>query len=182
MTLLEEIQSAAVDQNSDLGTILRKCKLLAARLGSQPLENWLIYESNGYPEEIEVPDYRVWSLEVKGHFTGPFGSGMRNAPIPLMFIPDNVRDSYKNYKCRQSIPSLEALLEKSKTTDGTWQVNTGDLAVILGTNVYETQNCIAAWAECSVGTIINVLNTVRNRILDFTLAVWKKRTESRRIE
>ena len=52
MSLLEDIQSAAVDSNSDLGTILRKCKLLAARLGSKTLENWLIYESNGYPLDV----------------------------------------------------------------------------------------------------------------------------------
>jgi hypothetical protein len=44
MSLLEEIQRAAVDANSDLGTLLRKCKVLAARLGSQPLENWLPIE------------------------------------------------------------------------------------------------------------------------------------------
>jgi len=117
MTLLEEIQSALVDQNSDLGTILRKCKLLAARLGSQALENWLIYESNGYPEEIEVPDYRIWALTVKGHFFGPYGSGLKNAPIPSMCIPQSIRDDYLKYKCRQSIASLEAMLKKVKTAN-----------------------------------------------------------------
>jgi hypothetical protein len=45
MTLLEEIQNAAVDATSDLGTLLRKCKLLAARLGSKSLEEWVIWES-----------------------------------------------------------------------------------------------------------------------------------------
>lgn len=71
MTLLEDIQNSAVDANSDLGTLLRKCKLLAARLGSQPLEDWLIWESNGYPDDVPVPDYRIWSLEVKGDFVDP---------------------------------------------------------------------------------------------------------------
>ncbi len=57
MSILEEIQQAAVDANSDLGTLLRKCKVFAARMESQPLENWLIWESNGYPDEVEVPEY-----------------------------------------------------------------------------------------------------------------------------
>jgi len=83
MSLLEEIQREAVDSNSDLGALLRKCKLLAARLGSQALEDWLIWESNGYPNNISVPDYRTWTLKIKGHFSGPFGSGLRNADIPL---------------------------------------------------------------------------------------------------
>ena len=80
MSILKDIQAAAVDGKGDLGTLLRKCKLLAARLDSEPLENWLLWESNGYPENVEVPDYRMWELQLKGHFFGPFGSGIQNAP------------------------------------------------------------------------------------------------------
>ena len=56
MLLLEEIQAAAIDSHSDLGSVLRKCKVLAARLGSQPLENWLLWESNGFPDDVEIPE------------------------------------------------------------------------------------------------------------------------------
>ena len=87
MSLLEDIQNAAVDSKSDLGTLLRKCKLLAARLGSKPLEDWLLWESNGYPDDIPVPDYRIWRLEVKGHFYGAFGAAFQNAPIPHLCLP-----------------------------------------------------------------------------------------------
>ena len=59
-TILEDIQNDAVDASKDLSTLLRKCKLLAARLGSQQLEDWLLWESNGYPGDVPVPDYRVW--------------------------------------------------------------------------------------------------------------------------
>ena len=113
MTLLEDIQAAAVDASSDVGTLLRKCKLLAARLQSQPLEDWVIWESDGYPKNIEVPNYRIWSLEVKGHFVGPLGSGIRNAPIPLVCLPERTRKAYERYECRQSIAIIEASLEKN---------------------------------------------------------------------
>ena len=172
MSLLEDIQNAAVDSKSDLGMLLRKCKLLAARLGSKPLEDWLLWESDGYPEHVSVPDYRIWPLEVKGDFAGPLGSGIRNAPIPWVCLPEKARDLYQNYKCRQSIASIEEMLRRSDK--GTLQVSTGDLAVALGTNVYQYQNCIHAWAEFSVGNLIEILNTVRNRILDFALAIWKE--------
>lgn len=172
MTLLEDIQNSAVDAKSDLGTLLRKCKFLAARLGSQPLEDWLIWESNGYPEDVDVPEYRVWSLQVVGHFSGPFGSGLRNAPIPLACIPEKVRKSYDRYECRQSIASIEDILAKTK--GGMVQVSTGDLALVLGTKVYQHQNCLQAWAEFSTANLVELLNTVRNRILDFALAIWKE--------
>ena len=172
MTLLEEIQNSAVDANSDLGTILRKCKLLAARLGSRPLEDWLIWESNGYPDGIEVPDYRIWPLEVKGHFSGPFGSGLRNAPIPWACLPKGARMQYQRYQCRQSIASIEAVLEKGES--GSLSVSTGDLALSLGAKVYQGQNCVQAWAEFSISNLVELLNSVRNRLLDFALAVWKE--------
>lgn len=172
MSLIEEIQREAVDSKSDLGALLRKCKLLAARLGSSPLEDWLLWESNGYPDGVDVPSYRIWPLELKGHFSGPFGSGIRNAPIPLVCLPEKVRSSFQDYKCRQSIASIEEILKK--TDKGTLHVSAGDLAVVLGTEVYQYQNCVQAWCEFGVGNLIELLNTVRNRILDFALAVWKE--------
>lgn len=172
MKLLEDIQDSAIDAKSDLGTLLRKCKLLAVRLGSQPLEDWLIWESNGYPDDVPVPNYRVWSLEVKGHFVGPLGSGLRNAPIPLACIPGDASEHYKNYECRQSIASIEEILSRAEGKN--LRVSTGDLALTLGTNVYEYQNCMQAWAEFSTSNLIELLNSVRNRILDLSLAVWKE--------
>jgi hypothetical protein len=172
VTLLEDIQNAAVDAKSDLGTLLRKCKLLAARLGSKPLEDWLVWESNGYPDEVQVPEYRIWSLEVRGHFSGPGGSGLRNAPIPLAILPETARQYYERYECRQSIASIEAILRKVE--GGTVHISTGDLALALGMGVYERQNCLQAWAEFSGNQLVEVANSVRNRVLDFALAVWKE--------
>jgi len=172
LSLIEEIQQESVDSNCDLGALLRKCKVLAAQLGSQPLEDWLIWESNGYPDEVGVPDYRIWPLEVKGHFRGPYGSGIENAPIPLICIPVKVRDAYQNYKCRQSIATIEQLLKGSH--GGTLNVPTFDLAVVLGTKVYQGYNCVQTWAEFSAVALVELLNTVRNRILDFSLAIRKE--------
>jgi hypothetical protein len=172
MKLLEEIQSSAVDVNSDIGTLLRKCKLLAARLGSQPLEDWLIWESNGYPDDVPVPDYRIWPLEIRGHFAGALGSGLRNVTIPYACLPEEVREHYENYKCRQSIATIEAML--SKATGGTLYVGTSDLVVTLGQNVYENMNCIQVWAQFGTSALVELLNSVRNLILDFALAIWKE--------
>jgi len=40
--------------------------------------------------------------------------------------------------------------------------------------VYEHQNCIQAWAEFGTSHLVELLNVVRNRILDFALALWKE--------
>ena len=172
MTLIEQIQQEAVDSKSDLGALLRKCKVLGARLGSRPLEDWLIWESDGYPEGVEVPSYRILPAQLKGHFAGPFGSGIRNAPIPLVCLPEKARQAWQNFRCRQSIASIEEILKRRD--GGAFTVGTGDLAVVLGTEVYQGQNCVQAWGEVGVAQLVEILNAVRNRILDFVLAVWKE--------
>ena len=172
MNLLEDIQHAAVDASSDLGTLLRKCKLLAAHLNNRRLENWLIWESNGYPEDVPVPTYRVWPLQVKGNFMGPFNSSLRNAPIPLALLPDNVRKSYNAYECRTSISTIESTLRENE--GGIIGVTTNDLSLTLGTNVFENMNCLECWAQFSTTHLAELLNTVRDRVLDFSLAIWKE--------
>ena len=172
MSLLEEIQGAAIDTSSDLGTLLRKCKILAARLGSQQLEDWLIWESTGYPEEVPVPGYRVWPLQVRGHFAGPYGSSLRNKTIPLGLLPKDVRKSYNEYGFRSSIAVIESIIEKDDRDVIT--VTTNDLSLTLGTNVYERMNCLECWAEFDTTNLVELLNAVRDRILDFSLAVGKE--------
>lgn len=174
MTLLEDIQQAAIDANSDLATLLRKCKLLAARLGSQPLEDWVLWESNGYPDNVPVPRYRVWPLTVKGYFVGPVDA-YNNLPIPYPNIPVEARKHYEHYECRQSIAAIETVLANlAKNGSSTPVVSTGDLAMVLGKTVYQGYSCLQAWAECTPGNFVEVVNSVRNRILDFSLAVWKE--------
>lgn len=171
MLLLEQIQAEAVDSKSSLPALLQKCQVLAARLKSDRLEQWLGHESQGYPEDIAVPDYRTWQAEVKGHFYGPAGEALRHAPVPALLIPEDVRDQVAYFRCRQSIAGIEETLAASPA--GRLQVPIADLAVVLGANVYAHRVCTQAWIEFESGRLLETLNSVRHRILDFALQLWK---------
>ncbi len=173
MSLLEEIQNAAVDGKTDLATLLRKFKLFAGRVGSRPLEEWVHWESDGYPDDAPVPEYRKWPLQVKGHFSGPFGSSFTDAPIPYACIPERARDAYAKFVCRTSIASIDETLRHQKAGSAI-QVSTGDLAVALGGNVYKGMNCVQAWAEFSSLQFVELANAVRNRVLDLSIALWRE--------
>ena len=70
MSLLREIQSAAVDANVDVTVVLRKCKVLAARLGNEDFKLWVENELNGYKSKDTLPEYRifqVWAGPVRGY-------------------------------------------------------------------------------------------------------------------
>src|SRR5262245_59389291 len=108
MSLLRDIQSSAIDGSSDLETLLRRCRLLAARLKYDDFRNWVQWELDGYPAETELPDYRKYRGQSYGHFSGPFGSGLRNAPIPDACIPNELKD-VNNVQLRQGVAALKAL-------------------------------------------------------------------------
>lgn len=84
------------------------------------------------------------------------------------------RETYKRWKCRLSIANIEETVRKSDRDR--LSVTTGNLAVVIGTKLYEDQmyNCAHTWAEFGRGHLVELLNTVRNRILDFALAMEKE--------
>ena len=82
MSLLQKIQESVVNEKADLGSILLKLRLLASRLGSDLLEEWVKHEAEGYPKDIDVPSYRVVSVSYRGSFSGSFGAAINNAQIP----------------------------------------------------------------------------------------------------
>lgn len=171
MDLIEDLLNTAVDAASDLGTLLRKCRILAARLGSQQLEDWLIWEANGYPKNVLVPGYRVWPLQVKGNFAGQYQS-ISDQPIPPVLLPKDVRKIYNKYEFRESIATIEYSLQQNET--GIIYISTQDLALTLGTKVFKQMNCLSCWAEFSTSNLVELLNTVRNRLLEFLVAVQKE--------
>jgi hypothetical protein len=168
--LLDEIQNEAVEASSDLGTLLRKCKVLAAQLGSQPIEQWILWEANGYPEDAELPLYRQLPVQILGSFIGPFRKAER-LPIPPALLPSNIRDQLVTIPTRYSITQVQYLSDDSGS--GTLTIPMRDLPLRLN-NIYADMQCYSAWGEIPVAGMIGIVNSVRNRILDFVLALRKE--------
>lgn len=168
MTLLQEIQQAAVSSEVPLPDLLRRCKILATRLGNHEFKAWVDHELNGYPTDESLPDYRVLSIESKGHFSGFAGSGLRNAPIPPSNIPKEFREIATTARCREPISSLVELLRGGKKSNfqSPWPA---DLVKRVSTAIYEHMTCMSAWREIPRGGIVAIVDTVRNRILSFVL-------------
>jgi hypothetical protein len=172
VSLLTEIQTAAVEKDTDLGTLLRKCKVLAARLGSVPLEDWVLHESNGYPADVDVPDYRRWGVHIVAHLIDQFGAQMTAVTIPPHLIPESVRQRYTRFEYRESVATAEYALRRHDD-DGTQTLTTGNLRSMLHGKMYKGYQCHSAVAQFSNQNLVAMLDAVRNRILDFALALSK---------
>ena len=112
MSLLQQIQESVVQEGGDLGSILLKLRLLAARLGSETLEEWVKHESEGYPKDADVPAYRIVGVTYRGTFSGAFGSGINNAQIPPYLIEKHAGESWTKYEVRESIAAVDEMVKK----------------------------------------------------------------------
>lgn len=170
MSLLRQIQDAAIDSSIDLPTLLRKCKVLAARLGNDDFKRWIENELSGYDSKDDLPEYRILNVNSKGHFGGPFGSGIRYADIPLSCMPENFRENLAHSYLMQPIAAIASLAasEKSGTLQEPWNP---DIVAHYGRGIYERMVCMQAWKVIPSSALVAALDTVRTRVLNFVLEI-----------
>lgn len=170
MSLLREIQSAAIDSEVPLSTLLRKCKVLAARLGNEEFKSWIDRELNGYDSRDDLPEYRVLNVNSKGHFSGPFQSGLRNADIPMTCMPEELRENLSHTYLMQPVAALEDLIARGEggTLQEAWNP---DIVAHFGQNIYQDMNCMQAWKVIPKGAVVAAVDTIRTRVLNFVLDV-----------
>lgn len=171
MSLLRDIQNDVIN-NGDISVVLRKCKVLAARLGNKLFEKWVDEELNGYKDIKDLPDYRMTSVFSKGNFSGFAGRDLQNADIPLGCIPKEYHDNLSKCYFKQPIAAYVALLKNSNGENYQEQW-LPDLVAKYGHKIYRNMNCLSAWKVIPNTTIVEIIEVVRNRILNFVLEIEK---------
>lgn len=178
MSLLTEIQAAATDPSHSTADLLRKCQILAFRLGHAPFKEWVSHELNGYPDEAILPAYRgPFQGDIKADTRGAFGE-VRNVGVPDWSIPSEVREQAKEMSFYAGVGTLQSLIEDAKRTDQlvvASQFST-DLAVL--TSVVQNQQTTRMWRELPVAVVAGVLDSVRSKALEFTLEVEARNPEA----
>ncbi|OTG72479.1 hypothetical protein B9T23_14685 [Acinetobacter terrae] len=172
MSLLREIQNDATNSSVKVSDLLRKCKILAARLGSKEFQSWINKELNGYSLEDELPEYRVIEANSKGNFAGAFGSSLTNIDIPsICFDQEHHEDIHKSCLVG-SISELETLVENSvKQGINLRQPWNSNFVVLFGRNIYRGYTCIQAWKEISPAQVQGIIDLIKTKILDFVLDI-----------
>lgn len=171
MGLLKDLQKSLMN-NEDIAPILLKLRYLASRLGSDPLAEWVKYEAEGYPNGVEVPDYRIIGVHYKGTFSGPFGSGIQNAPIPPYIIRQEAGEDWESYKIRQSVASIDSLLANAKDS-GTLEINAANLILLLQGKIYPDYALNSVTGTIGAAALVELQNAVRSRVLELTIQIEK---------
>ena len=164
MNLFDDIQKSVIEKGTDLAPILLKLRLLARRLGSDPLAGWVIQELEGYSADV-VPTYRFVKVAYRGTFSGPEGQVMNKAPIPPALVATVTGLEEARQKVTFGISSIEQLVQNKEFV----KLDMSNLIYLLEGEVYPGWSCIDINGFMSSSDLIGILDTVRRRILDFTI-------------
>ena len=170
MSLLREIQASLMEPVQNIGPILLKLRFLASRLGSNSLAEWVRFESEGYPIEAVLPDYRILNVTHTITTTGPFGSGIQNAPVPTALIKQVAGDRGINYKCRQSIASIDSWVSGAED-GGSIHIDSANLMYLLQGKIYPDHSIVAVDGAIPVISMVEIQNAIRSRLLELTIGL-----------
>lgn len=165
MSLLREIQDLA-SGNEDVATVLRKCKILAARLGSSEFSQWVDWELNGYPESQPIPEYRRLNIIYFASFSNIAWSLPKKA-VPLEFIPEEYRESFTYIEFRDGITKASTFARNKNGAN----IQRPELIFALQGKMYPTMNCQGVWGDIPSPEFQQLISAVKNRILDFSLKI-----------
>ncbi|MFS1702899.1 hypothetical protein [Alteromonas sp. AMM-1] len=172
MSLLREIQASLISDEPNLGSVLLKLRLLAARLGSDILGDWVKHEMSGYPKVVELPEYRVVGVSFKGTFSGPFNSGINNAPIPTALVEKHAGEHWTNHRVREGIAAIDDLVRGAQES-GSLGLDCSNLILLLQGKIYEDYACNDIRGTISRSSLVQIQNEVKSRALELTIELEK---------
>lgn len=145
MSLLREIQNDAVNSNVKVSDLLRRCKVLAYRLGNDDFKTWVDSELNGY----ELLD-----------------------DIPSNCFPKEFRKNLTTVSLTAPIAEIESLVmgssKKGKLLQQPWDAN---FVAMFSNKVYEHMVCVQAWKVIPSTKLEGIVDIVKTKILNFVLEI-----------
>lgn len=174
MSLLHDIQAELLDAKAPIGPILLKLRYLAAKLGSGVLEEWVKYEAEGYPKDVEVPEYRRATVTYRGTFTNGYQT-LNNVPIPEYIIKKEAGEHWLTIPLKESIAVIDSLVTAEKPGEaGKFGIAAGNLIPLLHNKVFEGMGAIEVRSTFAGAPFGHIHNMVRAKMLDLTLELEKK--------
>ena len=171
MTLLDDISEDLTNESASLANTLRKAKILASRIASPDLREWVDSELNGYSDHEKVPSYRRYKPTNFGTFSGPFQSQVRNMVLPTYNLPDVAKEFADNLLFFEGVAALEGMLAQGiEAHHRKWPQE----IVILAREAIQLSGgmvLVDAHQPIPSHLVAGILDAVKSRLLDFILGL-----------
>lgn len=166
MQLVREMIKILSSDKPSLENALIKAQVLAHQLGESELRSWVDAELRGYPDDADLPPYRIMPVSVRGVITNGYYR-YNDQGIPLAHLDKSFREKLETARLTQSVGVIQHLAEKE------------DLSVMIAPEIYPVLRkglnsgywVESAWGRYSAGVMLQVLVEIRSRLLDFALSI-----------
>jgi HAMP domain-containing protein len=145
---------------------LRKCLVVATRLKNDRLKGWVLGELNGYENKEALPPYRVKRIQAKGFFVGPFQSQLRDQGLPSAILDENDRWWATTAYMMERVAAYELVIGRKDGSTIQWLA---DLVAAYQSKFLKDWVLNRAWQEIPAPGLAALVDTVRNRLLEFAL-------------
>jgi hypothetical protein len=179
MSLLSEIQESLLVEGASLEFPLLKLRVLASRMGSDVLEDWVRHEIAGYPEGVEVPDYRRTGIIFRGTFANDF-QVWPDKPIPNAIIAKHGGSHWLSYEFRQGIGVIDGVLARPDKPSE-FSIDAANLLLIIQDKIYDDKICIDLRGLFNGSAFVKIRSAVRARMLELTIKLEREIPEAKNI-
>jgi hypothetical protein len=163
--ILDDIVALLSDESSSLTAALLKTKVLLHNIGKKELVEWANNELNGYPDEAQLPEYRVLPSVVLANLNSMTFQAERH-PIPIAHLGADREASLEHTPMYQSLAVLQ---EMSLRKEGLMRAIPMEWIGILELGLARGVRIQQAWCHISADDITGIFLQVRSRLLDFLL-------------
>ncbi|MCP1994382.1 hypothetical protein [Flavobacterium sp. HSC-61S13] len=177
MELVSQIINDLVDDQKSLNSALLKTKVLASRIQNVELLDWVNSELSGYKNYADLPIYRKNIFnDLKGIY---INGSMKysNIQIPTAGLDKEFENSLRSIEFMESINGLEKLIKSEESSTLTSPIR-AETTALIEENFQNMGNpylrVISVYRVISKNSIIEIVNNVRNKLLDFMLEIDSK--------
>lgn len=165
---LDEIIDLLGNSESDLNDILMKTKIFLFKIGQKKLSPWVSAELNGYPNEQDLPDYRIVSARILINANNAVRL-YKGLQIPLIHLDDKMYNNACRSEVRLSISSIQELVDNSGDSSALQQPIPLEFSRIYAKDVDDSYEITKIYKDIALHQFTNILSQVRSRLLDFLL-------------
>ena len=168
--LIERIIQDLGDDKPISGVLL-KAQIVAANLGNENFSTWIKNEQNGYPNSMDIPDYRILNAIVKADISQPLGMVCNCTIPPGMFENEQLNDLLSRARIWQSLFEIENMC-KTKPS-GNFSINC-PVIVYSEVNRYVRGNVQNVRQEFPVSSLASIADIFKSKLLSFFIEIDKK--------
>ncbi len=170
MKLISDIIELLSSDTPSLNNALFKTKVLLYKLGEKNLLHWVNSELNGYGGIENLPEYRVLTVSILGDISNG-AYRYSSQPLLIAHLGKQLRKRLETTYLTQSIAVLESY---AKDESGLRIQIPPEFYPALSKGYLGGYHVENAWGVNFAGSMLQAINEVRSRLLDFVLELSEK--------